>query len=128
MNRRAFLLLGFVGLFAGCNQHHSSRFSPYYEYDRTMNLRLEAALTIDNPDDRDEALKAIAIESADQGRVQFVDRSLVQISNARHDETAADCAWRLYRSGLPQPANRVAMSINDQSQRDASLKLIAKGG
>jgi hypothetical protein len=91
--------------------------------------RLEAALAIRNPFERDEALAGPASDAAAAGQGGVVKGCLAAISNPfARDDAAGRCALRLARAGRGAEAVEVARSIRNPFERDALLKKMAAGG
>jgi hypothetical protein len=98
---------------------------PPEESEARYAARLEAALSISSPFERDDALAGLAAEAA-AGQGGVVKRCLAAISNPfTKDETARRCALRLARAGRGEEAVEVARSISNPFERDAVLKKMA---
>jgi hypothetical protein len=90
--------------------------------------RFEAATQINSSQDRDEALKAVAVDAAGLGAGDVVKQALGAMnSSALRDETASDCALQLSKDRHSSMAKEVAQSINSSGLRDSTLKKVAKG-
>lgn len=88
--------------------------------------RVNAAVQIGNPSDRDDALASACRGAAKIGALDAVLRGLPKIGNpSTRDEVASDCASALRDCGQRQGATEVAKSIGNPSQRDSVLKNLA---
>jgi hypothetical protein len=91
--------------------------------------RLEAALAISNPFERDDALASLATDAAAVGQVRVVKRCLAALSNPFcKDATASCCALRLGQAKQGSAAVAVARTISNPFERDAVLRKMAAGG
>lgn len=88
--------------------------------------RVNAAVQIGNPSERDDALASACRGAAKIGALDAVLRGLPNIGNpSLRDEVASDCASALRDCGQRQGATEVAKVIGNPSQRDSVLKNLA---
>jgi hypothetical protein len=93
-----------------------------------LRPRLEAAMQITNSNDRDSALKTVAVDSAGLGAGDITLEALAHMFNSSfRDETASDCASRLAKAQQLSFAKDVAKTIVSSNLRDETLKKLAEG-
>jgi len=108
-------------LLAGCKKSEPSR-------TEDLQPRLGAAMQINSVKDRDDALKAVAVDAASLGAGDIVKQAVGAINNVSlHDETASDCALRLAKARQGNAAKDVAQEINSVQLRDRTFKKMAEG-
>lgn len=96
--------------------------------DTDLEPRFEAAMQIGSPDDKDRALKTVAIDAADLGAIVLVRRALTSIAAPGvRDDAANHCAIHLANIGQRLAANEVAGMIANPDVRDRTLKKLAQG-
>jgi len=91
--------------------------------------RLKAAMAISSLSERDEALAKLAADAAAQGDTDVTAKAVEGVVDVTfHDKTATGCALALAKAGKTASATDLARTIRSQTQRDATLAQIAKGG
>lgn len=101
----------------------------------SLRVRLDAASRMNNPFDRDQALKQLVAEAADKGDATdpaalgaLVTDCLQKMNNPfERDAAAGGCVRTLARRGLPTAAVATASTMNNPSERDAALKAVVSG-
>jgi predicted Ser/Thr protein kinase len=89
--------------------------------------RLEAAINIENPTGRDQALARIAIDAGKAGEADLAWQTVNQMQNVTaRDSTIHQAALLLSKHGLPKPALDMARQINNVSERDQTLSELAQ--
>ncbi|MCW5551001.1 MAG: serine/threonine protein kinase [Verrucomicrobiae bacterium] len=89
---------------------------------------LRAAMDIRGVEDRDDALRKMALLAAPAGDVAAVIRAVEGIrANELRDQTAADCALELAQLNKIADATAVAQKIRTSSLHDTILERIASG-
>jgi hypothetical protein len=110
-------------LLLGCDQRPREPASP-----EELKGRLDAALSMRNVADRNDALASVARDAAAAGDGDMVKRALGPINNtSRKDEAAAACALKLAEIGKSQVAVEVAKTIHNSPLQNETLGRIAKG-
>ena len=90
--------------------------------------RVEAALKISSPTQRDDALASACPAAAKAGATDAVLKGLLGVgSPSKRDEVAEDCAYKLRDAGNGAAANEVAKLIGNPTKRDEVLKKLASG-
>ncbi len=90
--------------------------------------RVEAALQINDPSERDKALASACTDAAKAGAGEVVVKALPKIGDpTRRDQAAEDCALKLRDAGQAAAATNVAKQIGNPSKRDGVLKKLASG-
>jgi hypothetical protein len=90
--------------------------------------RVDAALQIDSPTQKDEALALASRDAAKAGAGEAVLKGVQGIgSPTKRDEVAEDCAYKLRDAGQGSTANEVAKLIGSPTKRDVVLKKLASG-
>jgi hypothetical protein len=90
--------------------------------------RVEAALQINDPTQRDKALASACTDAAEAGASEVVVKGVRKIGDpTRRDQVAEDCALKLRDSGQTTAANDVAKLIGDPTKRDGVLRKLASG-
>jgi predicted Ser/Thr protein kinase len=90
--------------------------------------QLRSAIEIRSVDQRDEALRKVALQAAAGDDAKTVNRALEEIrGNEFHDQTAADCALELAKLNKHADATAVARKIRTSSLHDKILERIASG-
>jgi hypothetical protein len=108
----------FFGQSALKEQRLSGPFAPQFR----------SALEIRSVEQRDEALRQVALQAAAGDDVTTVKRALEEIrGNELHDQTAADCALELAQLKKNADATAVARKIRTSSLHDTILERIASG-
>lgn len=98
------------------------------EVEQRLRCRLEAALAIHNPFERNDALAELAVASAKAGYGGIVRTAIREINNPfTQNETAARCARLLAKVGQGGMAVEVANLIGNPFERDATLRQLARG-
>jgi hypothetical protein len=99
------------------------------EVEQRLRGRLEAALAIHNPFERDDALAELAVGAAKAGHGGIVRTAIREIGNPfTQNDTASRCARLLANAGQSGIAVDVANMIANPFERDATLKHLARGG
>ena len=109
----------------GCNrQVHTAIPGPAPLADSSQ---LEAALAIQNPIQRDEALGAVAQTAADAGNGGIAMNAVAAIKNPiAKDEIAAQSAGKLAKAGKGAEATAIAKIIQNPIKRDKTLLDLSK--
>jgi hypothetical protein len=90
--------------------------------------RVDAALQISHPTQKDEALASACRGAAKAGAGEAVLKGVKGIGHpTKRDEVAEDCAYRLRDAGQGAAANEVAKLIGHPTKRDEVLKRLASG-
>lgn len=111
------VLCGMI-VFAGCDQKPANS-------SEAMG-RVDAAIRINNPTERDDALGPACRGAAKIGAVDAVKKGLAGIGNPTvRDEVASDSALSLRDSGQSGAATEVTNFIGNPTQRDNTLKKLA---
>jgi hypothetical protein len=111
-----------MGMFFGQRALNEERLSGPYA------PQLRSAIEIRGGEQRDEALRQVALQAAAGDDVTTVHRALEEISGGElHDQTAADCALELARLNKHADATAVARKIRTSSLHDTILDKIASG-
>ena len=123
MNLRCCALLLVPFLVAGCflkpKQPQSAE---------QLKGRLDAASTMTNVAQRDDALSTIALDAADAGEGDIVKKALEGMSNvSKKNDTAYDAALKLSERGKTPAAVEVAKMISNTAKQNEALSKIAKG-
>jgi hypothetical protein len=88
--------------------------------------RVDAAIQINNPTDRDTALGTACRSAAEAGADDAVLKGVNKIGNpSTRDEVEEDCAIKLRDAGKRAAAGNVARLIGNPSDRDNVLKKLA---
>jgi hypothetical protein len=92
-----------------------------------ISSQLEAAMAIQNPIQRDEALSAVAQTAADAGDGGIAMKAAAAIANPIvKDDTAAVSAKKLAKFGKGTEATAIAKIIQNPIKRDKALLDLAK--
>ncbi len=92
-----------------------------------LQSRLEAAETISDASDKDDALKTLAVDAAQAGDFALAKQALEQISDVDvHDPAARRCMQTLVKAGHRKEAMEMAKIIQDTDTRDQALLELAK--
>ncbi len=90
--------------------------------------RLEAGMAITDNSVRDTALAELARDAASAGETSVVKNAIDAIGSIElHDSASAEAAGLLSANGKSAEASSVAKQIRDNSLRDKTLAVIAKG-
>ncbi len=120
----AFALLSF----AGCSQ--TDPFEPFAHPNRRgpgLDSQLQAAVALQNPQARDDAIAVVAKDAANVGDVHWATQALKAISDWEvRDDTAMMVAARLARGGKAAAAEEIASQIASSVVREETLKFIGK--
>ena len=109
-----------VALLAGCYSGNYNTFGP------SLVPQVDAAKAITDPQQKDDALRAVAHRAVDQGDAIVAGSAVEGFTDSRmHDETAAYCAHRLSSASRAGEAYRIARQIHDEELRNHVLKQIA---
>jgi hypothetical protein len=115
------LIVMLLGLLGGCYPKQPPE-------NADLEPRFQAAMQIGSLDDKDSALKTVAIDAADLGAIALVKRALTSIATPGvRDEAASRCAIHLANVGQRIAANEVAGMIGNPGVRDSTLKKLAEG-
>jgi hypothetical protein len=89
--------------------------------------RLDAALAIGIPSDRNDALKTVALDAAEAGKADIVKKAIAGIGFLdMKAEVTGECALKLADAGKHQEAVDVAKMIGVLSDRADVLKKLAE--
>jgi hypothetical protein len=92
-----------------------------------LAVRLEAATSISDVNEKDQALTAIVKDAAKAGEVEITKQALESISEqAGRDEATHQAALELAKRGLQKPAVELARQISDATTRDQALSELAQ--
>jgi len=120
-------LLCCLTLLLGCASKPASQSNEDLTLDQ-LKGRLDAALSMSNLNQRDEALKAVAENAASAGQAELVKQALGKFTNLNvKDEVAAACALKLSAAGHAQEGVEVAKMMTNINMRDEALRKIAQG-
>ena len=90
--------------------------------------RLEAALSISEPNSHNEALGKVATDAADAKDIPTTTKAIESISDPNlKNNTAAKCALALSKMTEPKAATGIAQLITDPNLHNNTLQAIAKG-
>jgi hypothetical protein len=90
--------------------------------------QLRSAMEIRSDEERDEALRKVALQAASAADLKTINRALEEIHGGElHDQTAADCALELAKLKKNADATAVARKIRTSSFHDTILERIASG-
>src|SRR5205807_4932891 len=90
--------------------------------------RVDAAIQIGNPGERDEALATACRDAAGVGAGEAVKYGTLKIGNpGTRDEVMVDCAIKLRDAGQGSAATDVAKMIGNPGTRDDVLKKLSSG-
>lgn len=118
------LLIFVVLIGAGCSEKPTTRSTV-----EQLNGRLTAALAINDMNQRDAALKAVALDAAEAAQGEIVKRAVYEIHDATvMDGTTYACALKLVERGQTQAAADAAKLMHDATKANDILGRIAKGG
>jgi serine/threonine protein kinase len=92
--------------------------------EENLNVRLEAALKIQNVADKEAALAGVARDAASVGLAELVTEAITALGPLK-DTVAIDCAAEFAKVGKRQAALEIAQMIGDSAKRDATLKKLA---
>ncbi len=90
-----------------------------------LSERLDAASSINDPNEKEPPLAAIATDAAKAGEVEIVKKALAQMSENRN-ETTRQAALLLAKRGLRKQAIEIAKGINDNDSRNQTLSELAQ--
>jgi serine/threonine protein kinase len=91
-----------------------------------LAARLEAAVTINMPSEKDSALAQVAADAAKGGEVTILRRALGQITNpTQRDDVAHESTRLLSKQGLRRQAIDVARTIINPTRRDQTMSELA---
>jgi hypothetical protein len=112
------LAVGVSALGTGCS---GDKAVPNYQ------AKLDAALAISDPTDRDTALATVAEDAAAAAEPDIVRKAVSETSvQKKRDKTAESAALMLASKGKSAEAVEVARMINDQTLRDRTLSKLTK--
>jgi hypothetical protein len=95
---------------------------------KDAQARVDAALQISSPTERDNALAKVCPEAARAGAGEAVVKGVKGIgSPTLQDQVAEDCALKLRDAGQRDAAVEVAKLISSPTKRDEVLKKMAAG-
>jgi hypothetical protein len=118
-----FLVFAVLSL-AGCGHQRTPHAIP-----EQLKGRLDAALAINDMNQRDAALKSVAQDAAEAAEGEIVKRAVYEIHDLpMMDKVAYACALRLVERGQAQAAADTAKLMRDASKQNEVLSRIAKGG
>jgi serine/threonine protein kinase len=90
-----------------------------------LAIRLEAALQITDPFDKDEALGKVTSDAAAAGFGDLVKKGVAAVGRLNVDDVAADCALKLADAGQKKAAFEVAQMLKSLLKRDEIMKKLA---
>jgi hypothetical protein len=100
---------------------------PSDELREKLAVRLEAATSISDVNEKDQALTAIVNDAAKAGEVEITKQALGSIGNqAGRDEATHQAALELAKRGLQKPAVELAREIYNSTTRDQALSELAQ--
>ena len=92
-----------------------------------LSARLDAAADISNPNAKDEALAAVAMQAAKAGQVDLARRAIDRMYDiVRKDVMARGVSEQLAKRGLRRQAIEIAKTISNPNVRDAALAELAR--
>jgi hypothetical protein len=92
-----------------------------------FQAQLDAALAINGPQARDNALATVAENAAAAAEVDIAKKAVAKISHpVKKDKAAEGAALKLARAGKSAAAVEVAKMINDVTLRDNTLSKLTK--
>ncbi|HAV63094.1 MAG TPA: hypothetical protein DCY13_12110, partial [Verrucomicrobiales bacterium] len=113
-----------MGMFMGFNAAKEIRAA-----DAGLTPQLASAMSIMDVNERDNAVRGVALQAAQGGDAATVRRAIDEIRGSNlHDRTAAEVAVALAENGLGTDAIAVARKIRTNSQRDATLAKLSSIG
>jgi hypothetical protein len=110
------------GLGVGCRTDKTATQAP-----PNFQVKLDAALAINDPSARDRALTGLAKDASEAGDIEIVKKAVEKIGDARTKDSTADrAALKLSSMGKAAEAVEVAKMINDQALRDGLLSKLSR--
>ena len=120
------VILVVTGIATGCNGEKPAD-NPQAKETHKSQAKLDAALAIGDPSERDRALVGVAESAAAAGEPDIVKRALKNIGDpSNRDRVAESAALKLMKTDKAAGAVEVANTIGDPSLRDRTLSKLAK--
>jgi hypothetical protein len=119
--RLLFPLLCLAALFIGCDGAAKNTNDV-----RSLEVRLDAALAINDGNTRGSTLTILARDAAEAGNGEIVKKAVAGIPEGKvHQNAAQSCALKLAEKGQHEAANEVAKMIADEKLRDNVLRSLS---